>query len=74
MASVGKKVVKYNLELTESEYFSILCLLGGISYLEYKDYVNRRHSIRLGRAETENFEVLSHEDYTKLYNTLDDNK
>lgn len=74
MAQVNKKVVKYNLELDESEYYAILCLLGNITYSQFKDCVNARYSIRLGREEQEDFEILTFEDYTKLFNKLEDNK
>lgn len=74
MANVGKKVVKYNLELTESEYCAILTVLGGLSYVEYRDLVNRRYSIRLGRTTTEEHDILTQEEYSILYNQLEDHK
>ncbi|TCI99958.1 hypothetical protein [Cytobacillus praedii] len=75
MAKVDKKIKRnYTLELTEVEYYVILCLVGGASYDEFRDSVNKRYSIRLGREETEDFEIATSDDFNRLYYMLEDSK
>jgi hypothetical protein len=75
MANVDKEVsVKYKLQLNEKEYFAILALIGRTTYADLIDSLNERYSVRLGRDEEEDFEIISGDEWQQLYKLLDDNK
>jgi hypothetical protein len=75
MANVDKEVaVKYNLQLNEKEYFAILALVGRTPYDKVIDSINERYSVRLGRDEEEEYEIISGDEWNELYKMLDENK
>lgn len=74
MAKIEKEVIKtYKLELSPSEYHTILCLVGGVPYDDFVDIKNKSYRVRFGNKE-ENPETISYTDFKNLYKILDDNK
>jgi hypothetical protein len=75
MATVEKEVIKkYKLELNEAEYHAFLSLTGATSYSDYTDFVNQHYSVMLHDGNYEKLKILTSEEFSVLYNKLEDNR